>query len=99
MKIIEKMLEQLMEEVEGAKEYAEKYIECKARGNMVRANRYKEMAGDELKHAGYLRDFDVADLDELKKVYTMSDEEESEWEHGHRRINEQMAIVKNILSM
>ena len=55
MKILDHMIEDLEEEVDGAREYAEKYIECKAKGNTARATKYKEMAMDELKHAGYIR--------------------------------------------
>jgi Na+-translocating ferredoxin:NAD+ oxidoreductase RnfC subunit len=99
MRLIDKMLEQLEEEVEGARDYAEKYVECKARGNMSRANRYKEMAHDELKHATFLKEMDIADIDELKKVYPMTDEEQSLWEHGHKHVNDQMAMVMHVLSM
>ena len=99
MKIIEKILDHLEEEVEGAREYAEKYIECKARGNMMRANRYKEMAHDELKHANFLKEMDMTDIDDLKKVYTMTDEEEHHWEHGMKHLTDQMAMVMHILSM
>jgi Na+-translocating ferredoxin:NAD+ oxidoreductase RnfC subunit len=99
MKLIDKMLEQLEDEVEGARDYAEKYVECKARGNMSRANRYKEMAHDELKHATFLKEMDIADIDELKKVYPMTDEEQSLWEHGHKHVNDQMAMVMHVLSM
>jgi Na+-translocating ferredoxin:NAD+ oxidoreductase RnfC subunit len=99
MRLIDKMLEQLEEEVEGARDYAEKYVEFKARGNMSRANRYKEMAHDELKHATFLKEMDIADIDELKKVYPMTDEEQSLWEHGHKHVNDQMAMVMHVLSM
>lgn len=99
MKIIEKMIDCLHEEVEGAMEYAEKYIENKARNNINRANKYKEMATDELKHAGYLREMDIMDIDEMKKVYTLTEEEETAWEHGHKHINEKMAMVHHMLSM
>lgn len=99
MRLIDKMLEQLEDEVEGARDYAEKYVECKARGNMSRANRYKEMAHDELKHATFLKEMDIADIDELKKVYPMTDEEQSLWEHGHKHVNDQMAMVMHVLSM
>ena len=37
MKIVHKLIESFEEELEGAKEYAEKYIDSKARGNIVRA--------------------------------------------------------------
>lgn len=99
MKILEKMLEHLGEEVEGAREYAEKYIECKARGNIARANRYKEMAQDELKHASFLRDMDISDVGELKKVYPLTDEEQSHWDHRQKHLTDEMAMVMHILSM
>lgn len=98
MKMIEKMLHCLEEEIEGAETYAEKYIENKARGTMHKAARYKEMALDELKHAEFLRDFDIADVDALKSVYTMTDEEEHAWEHGLKRSTEKMAMVKLMLA-
>ena len=99
MKMIDKMLDALHEEVEGAKEYAEKYINCKAKGHISEATKYKEMSNDELKHAGYLREMDLAEFDELKKVYEMTEDEQEKWERGHNRIGEQMALVKRILTM
>jgi hypothetical protein len=99
MKILDEMLEHLEEEVEGAREYAEKYIECKARGNVARANRYKEMAQDELKHATMLREMDVADVSELKRVYSITEEEQNAWDHGHKHLTDEMAMVMHILSM
>jgi hypothetical protein len=57
------------------------------------------MAHDELKHATFLKEMDIADIDELKKVYPMTDEEQSLWEHGHKHVNDQMAMVMHVLSM
>ena len=99
MKILEKMLDHLEDEIEGAREYAEKYIECKARGNMPRANRYKEMANDELKHASFLREMDMADVSELKRSYNMTEEEQRTWDHGQKRLTDEMALIMHILSM
>ena len=99
MKIIHKMLHHLEEEVEGAKEYAEKYIENKAKNNIPRATKFKEMAMDELKHASTLHEFDMADVEEIKKVYEMSDEDSTAWEHGQKHLIEQMALVKHMLEM
>ena len=99
MRMVEKMIERLKEEVDGAKEYAEKYIECKSRGNISRASRYKEMAEDELKHAGFIRDMGMSDIEELRKIYKMTDSEEELIEHSHKHINEQMAIVRYMLAM
>lgn len=98
MKILHKMLEALEEEVEGAKEYAEKYIENRARGNMTRANKYKEMANDEIKHAEYIMTFNMMDVDEIKRVYTIPEEDEENWNHRHKCLNEQIAITKQMLA-
>ena len=40
------------------------------------ANRYKEMANDELKHAGYLHDKAIQEIEEISKVFTPTEEME-----------------------
>lgn len=97
MKIIEKMIERLNEEVDGAEDYAEIYIENKARGNHSRANRFKEMALDELKHASYLREMDIADLNDISRIHTLSESDQELWGRGHRLASERIAIVKQML--
>lgn len=99
MRMIEKMIEALEDEIHGAKKYAEKYIENMAKGNNSRAVKYKEMAQDELKHAGYVRDFAMMDIDEMRHVYKMTEAETEMWEHGHRKMMDEMAMVKHMLSM
>lgn len=47
MRSIKKYVDAIEEELEGAKDYAEKAIEAKAKGDMEKASRYKEMATDE----------------------------------------------------
>lgn len=99
MKLIDEMIEHLEEEIEGAREYAERYVECKARGNMTRANKYKEMASDELKHAEYVRDFALADVESLSHVYSMREEEKEKWDKAMRSAHEHMALTKHMLLM
>lgn len=99
MKILDHMIEDLEEEVDGAREYAEKYIECKAKGNTARATKYKEMAMDELKHAGYIREFAISDAESVKHVHTLTEEETSAWEHAHKKLNDEIAMVHHLLSM
>ena len=99
LKMIEEMLEDLEEEVEGAQKYAEKYIECSARHNLPRANKYKEMANEELAHAATLREIYIGDVAELKHVYAFSEEEQSHWDHVNKHLIERMALVKQMLSM
>ena len=40
-------MSKMMDELKDAKEYAEKYKECYLKGDIQRANKYKEMAEDE----------------------------------------------------
>ena len=97
MKMIHKFAEQIKEELEGAKHYAEKYIEYRAKGDSTRAMKYKEMANDELRHAQYVHDFALQDVEAVKKVYTLSVEAESEWEHAHKHFAECTAMVRMML--
>lgn len=99
MRSIKKYVDHINEEVEGAKEYAENYIEWKARGNIQRANTYRDMAHDELTHAMNIHEFAVKDIEELQKVYTPPVEMLEKWEHAHRVALEQVALVKQMLSL
>lgn len=96
---IKKLAENIKEELCGAKDYAEKYVECKAKGDMAWANRYKEMANDELKHAGYLHDKAIQDIEEISKVYQPTEEMEERWEKSHKEFVEHTAWIKQMLAM
>jgi phage-related protein len=96
--MIEKMIEALEDEIHGAKKYAEKYIENMAKGNNSRAVKYKEMAHDELKHAEYIRDFAVQEVDELRAVYQIPVEVEEKWAHSLKHFMECMGAVRQMLS-
>lgn len=99
MKSIKKYVEQIEEEIEGAQDYAERYVECKAKGNMNRANRFKEMAMDELKHCGYIHEMAVQEIEEIKKVYTPPVEMQEKWERAHKVYIEKAAWVKQMLTL
>jgi hypothetical protein len=97
--MIKNLVEQLDEEIEDAQKYAEKYVECKAKGNIQRANRYKEMASDELRHSSYIHEMAVKDIEELKKVYTAPIEMQEKWDAEHKRYVERVAIIKQMLTL
>lgn len=99
MRSIKAYVEHIDEELEGAKDYAEKYVEAKAKGNMSMANKYKEMATDELRHAGYVHEFAVAEIDALSKVYTPPVEMQKKWEESHKEYVEKAAWIRQMLSM
>lgn len=98
MRIVDEMVEHIREEIDGAKEYAEKYIESKAIGNTERANAYRQMALDEIRHAEHVRDFAIADVSEMRKVYTFTAEEEASWEHHLKSTMECLGWVKRMIT-
>ena len=77
----------------------EKYFEFKAKGDMQLANRYKERANDELKHAVYIHDKAVQDIEEISKIYKPNEEMEEKWEKCHKRYVEQTAWIKQMLTL
>ncbi|MEE0970451.1 MAG: hypothetical protein U0M06_13860 [Clostridia bacterium] len=99
MKIIKDLVERISEEIEDAKHYAEKYVECKAKGNTGHANRFKEMANDELKHATYIHEFAVQEINEIKNVYTAPVDMQEKWNKAHAEFVEKVAWVKQMLAM
>ena len=99
MTAIKKLADQMSEELESAKDYAEEYLTFKAKGNQTQATRYKEMATDELKHAGYIHDRVVGEIGELRKVYTPPEDMLEKWESDHKRYIEKAAWIKQMLTM
>ena len=66
---------------------------------MTDANKYREMSGDELKHASYIHDFATKDIAELEKVYSPPVEMLDKWNHAHKEYVERVAWVRQMLSM
>lgn len=99
MKRIADLAAQIDEELEGAKEYAECYLDAKAHNNSQWASRYREMATDELKHAGYVHDRAVEEIDKLRSVYTPPAEMEEMWNISHKKYIERAAWIKTMLAM
>lgn len=96
---IKKLAEHIEEELCGAKDYAEKYVECKAKGDMQWANRYKEMAQDELKHAGYIHDRSIQEIEELNKVFKPTQKMQEKWDKSHAEFVEKTAWIKQMLTL
>lgn len=96
---IKKMADKIEDELCSAKEYAENYLSEKAKGNSQLANRYKEMANDEIKHAMYIHDIAVAEIESLRKIYTPPQRMLEKWEKSHAKYVEKTAWIKQMLSM
>lgn len=99
MKILHDYIEEIEDELEGAKEYAEKYVACKSKGNTGPANMYKEMSHDELKHAMYMYDFALSDIDQINSIYKMPVKDFDMWEAMKRKYAEHVALIRQMLSI
>ena len=99
MRKIKEMVDQINDEICDAKDYAEKYLDRKANNDTFLANRYREMAMDELKHADYLHENAVAEIEKLSQVFVTPVEMEEEWEKSHKAYVEKAAWVKTMLNM
>ena len=96
---IRKFIERIDDELEDAKHYAEKYIECKAKGNSDRAAKYHAMAEDELKHAAWLHEMTAGEIAELDKVFRPTEELQRRWDDSNARYVERAAWVRRMLEM
>ena len=99
MRSIKRYVHLIEDELESAKDYGESYLEEKAKGNMPLANRFREMSNDELKHANYLHEAAVVEIEALKKVYKPPIEMEKKWEEAHAQYAERASIIKQMLTM
>lgn len=99
MKRIKKLVEEIDEELEGAKEYAEMCLERKADGDGAWAQRFAEMANDELKHAGYIHEYTVKEITKLREVYTPPQDMLDKWDKSHKGYVEKAAWIKQMLAM
>lgn len=97
MKILDNMMDHICDELDGAWEYAEKYLENKAKGDS-RYAKYKDMAMDEIHHAEILYSFAITDIEKLERFYTLTGEEEEKWEHTKKKFAERVAFLKHTLS-
>lgn len=97
---IKKYVEQIAEELDGAKDYIEKALEYKASGNGDRYNGYKEMSMQELNHAMRLHDYAVQDIEQLKAVYPdIPQKMMDSWEKSHVNFVEKTAWIRQMQAM
>lgn len=99
MKYIAELAYEIKSEVEGAKEYAEKYVYYKVQNNMSRAKVFLEMSQDELKHAKYIHEICLEEINRLKDVYKPTNEMMEMWDNIHKEYVEEFAWVKQMLAM
>ena len=96
---IKKLADEISEELDSAKEYAENHLMYKAKEDDEWSKRFYSMAEDELRHADYLHDLAVDEIEELRKVYTPPQDMLDKWESDHRKFIEKTAWIKQMLAM
>lgn len=99
MRKIHRIIHSVKEELCGAQEYAEKYIEKKGEDNSAWANRYREMANDELRHASYLHELLAEKANEIRSVYKLKEDDEEAIERCNKKYAERSALIKQMLSV
>lgn len=99
MRRIQYLIDQICDELECAKEYAESYIEAKSSNDQAWATRYKEMANDELKHAMYIHEKALYNINEIGKVFTAPENMQNTWDKSHKKYVEHSAWIKQMLTM
>ena len=99
MKSIKKLIDRIDEELEDAEHYAEKYVECKAKNETHKASRYAEMANDELKHAMYIHEWAVKEVDTISKVYIPPADMQEAYDKAHKKYVERVSSIKKMLDI
>lgn len=99
MKIIAEYVDRIDDELQDAKDYAEKYLYQKSLGNSKEANYYREMASDELQHSDYLHDMATTEIRRLKEVYKPTQAMQETWDKSHVRYVEIASWVRKMLEM
>ena len=97
---IKKYVEEIADELDGAKHYMEKALEYKAMGNGDRYNGYKDMSVAELNHAMRLHEYAVQDIEQLKSVYPEIPQNMMDaWDKSHVNFVEKTAWIRQMQSM
>ena len=97
---IKKYVEDIAEELEGAKNYIETALDYKVAGDTNRYSKYKEMSVQELGHAMALHEMAAQDIQKLKSVYPdVPQDMMDKWEHSHKDFVEKTAWIKQMQAM
>jgi hypothetical protein len=100
MKKIKDYIEKINDEIDGAKEYIEKALWYKSKGDNTRYTKYKEMSMQELNHAMNIHQFATEDIEQLEKVYPdIPQDMMDKWTKSHNEYVEKIAWIKQMQSM
>ena len=97
---IKKYVDDIKDELDGAKHYIETALEYKAMGDSDRYSGYKAMSQAEIEHANRLHQYAVQDIEKLKAVYPdIPPDMMDKWDKAHVDFVEKTAWIKQMQSM
>lgn len=99
MHIIKKYVDRITDEIHGANDYTECYIEAKIDNNLPLAEKYHKMATDELNHLKINHEIAVQKIDAAKRYFKPTEEMIVMWEETHRNYVETVDTITKALSM
>lgn len=100
MKKIKDYVDGISDELCSAKEYIEKALWYKAKGDSTRYSKYREMSNQELEHALNLHQFAVEDIEKLESVYPdIPQDMLDSWNKSHNEFVEKTAWIRQMQSM
>lgn len=99
MKRIKEYVDRMGDELCDAQHYAEEYVWHRANGETQLAAHSKEAASDELKHAMWIHDATVEEIEKLNHIYKPPVEMQEKWDDAHKHYMEKYAWIKTMLSM
>lgn len=99
MKVIKELVDKIDDELLGAQDYAEKYVEEKANNDNEWANTFRSMAEVELDHAMKLHSYTTQKIQKISEVYQPSQDMLDKWEASHKQYVEKVAWIKQMLTL
>lgn len=94
MVLIHRIIDDMMDEINGAKTYAEMYVQYK-NTNSAWARKFKEMAEQELLHSRYIHEM-AADF--VNTLAWISEDDKDDLNHAYAKRAECEATIKLMLS-
>ena len=92
-------LDQISDELESAKDYAEAYVQLKVDEDEEWALKFKAMSEEELNHASNIHELAAQSMDKVREVCTMPASMQEIWDKAHSRYVEKTAWVRQMLAM
>lgn len=100
MNKIKNYVDEIADELDGAKHYIETALEYKALNDINRYNKYKEMSVQELGHAMSIHEFATQDIEHLRGVYPEIPQKMLDaWDKAHVDYVEKAAWIRQMQAM